>query len=120
MKDLIENAFEGSWGEDTHQGDYKGFALEWFNAGVEWMKSIFPMMNFPPCEMPEIAERSDLLIGEDTIVATTGDYIIFYKDKGHDVAYREYYRGNEDPKWRWKVRYGGYVDDDMIFCWMEK
>ena len=30
--------------------------------------------------------------GEETIVATTDDYIIFYKHKGFDVAYREYWR----------------------------
>lgn len=47
MIDLIEKTFKGLWDEDTLQGDYKGLALAWFSAGAEWMKGMFPMMNFP-------------------------------------------------------------------------
>ena len=58
--------------------------------------------------------------GEETIVSTTDDYIIFYKNKGFDVACREYWKGHNNNQWKWKVRYGRYVNEDEILCWMRK
>lgn len=91
-----------------------------FKAGVEWLKSMFPMMYFPPCTMPEDRMAITKAKGEKFIVATTYDYIIFYKHRGYDIAYREYWKGHHNNKWKWKVKYGRYVNDDEILCWMRK
>lgn len=91
-----------------------------FKSGAEWFKSLFPMMYFPPCIMPEDIMKNTESVGEETIVATTHDYIIFYKHRGYDIAYREYWKGHHNNKWKWKVKYGRYVDDDEILCWMRK
>ena len=120
MKQLIEKAFEESWLNDYYHGNYKGFAQVGFHSGIEWLKSMFPMMYFPPCIMPEDCMDNTGAEGEETIVATTDDYIIFYKHKGFDVAYREYWKGRHNNKWKWKVRYGRYVNDDEILCWMRE
>ena len=40
--------------------------------------------------------------------------------RGYDIAYREYWKGHHNNKWKWKVKYGRYVDDDEILCWMRK
>lgn len=94
--------------------------INMFVKGAEWFKSFFPMMYFPPCDMPEDYMENTVSDGEETIIATTNDYIIYYKHKGFDVAYREYWKGCNNNKWRWKVRYGRYVNDDEILCWMRK
>lgn len=77
MKQLIEKAFEESWLNDYYHGNYKGFAQVGFHSGIEWLKSMFPMMYFPPCIMPEDCMENTVSEGEKTIVATTDDYIIF-------------------------------------------
>lgn len=92
--------------------------LREFCSGAEWFKSLFPMMYFPPCIMPEDIMKPTESEGEEIIIATTDDYIIFYKHRGYDIAYREYWKGHHNDKWKWKVRYGRYVDDDEILCWM--
>lgn len=61
-----------------------------------------------------------ILGGIKAVSCATQDYIIFYKHKGFDVAYREYWKGHNDNKWRWKVKFGRYVNDDEILCWMRK
>ena len=48
-----------------------------FYSGAEWFKNLFPMMYFPPCTMPEDRMGITKSEGEETIVATTHDYIIF-------------------------------------------
>lgn len=116
MKQIAEEAAkEYAKGVNRH-GDvsYCTSDIEAFEAGVEWLKSMFSMFKFPPCSMPE----DGIKLEEGTIVATTDDYVIFYKHKGFDIAYREFFVNNS-PVWCWKVKYGRYVKDDEILCWMK-
>lgn len=111
-----EAAKEYAKGVDKHgYVSYCTSDIEAFEAGVEWLKIMFPMIKFPPCAMPETGMDME----EGTIFATTDDYVIFYKHKGFDIASREFFVNNS-PKWSWKVKFGRYVKDDEILCWMKK
>lgn len=105
---------------DKYTPEKQGNMSHEFCSGAAWFKSLFPMMFFPPCEMPE--ERMGIVKEEleESIAVTTHQYIIFYKYGGYDVAYREYWKGHHNNKWKWRVDYGRYVNDDEILCWMRK
>ncbi|MCP3931144.1 MAG: hypothetical protein GY705_18830 [Bacteroidetes bacterium] len=82
-----------------------------------WVNQHYPQIQYLPCTMPEVLEGEILTIVEDTILATTGVYIIFYRDKGHDSAYREFYHG----KWTWKVEgVPHHVSDDDVVAFIER
>ena len=49
-----------------------------FCSGAEWFKSLFPMMYFPPCIMPEDIMKNTESVGEETIVATTHDLSLIH------------------------------------------
>lgn len=96
--------------KDTYLGVEQAFV-----AGAEWILDRFPIFLVPPCKMPEDIFQSNT---DDTLYATTKEYIIFYKRKGYDIAYREW--SKDDPVWRWRIKYGRIVDDEDILCWMQR
>lgn len=67
--------------------------------------------------MPEVLGGEIYAIVKGTVLATASNYIIFYKDKGYDSAYREYYNG----KWSWKVDgIPHHVSDEDVVAFIEK
>lgn len=85
--------------------------IEW------WVKQNYPQIQYTPCEMPEVLGGEIYEIVENTVLATTTNYIIFYKDKGYDSAYRQYYNG----KWSWVVEgVPHHVPDEIVVAFIEK
>lgn len=82
-----------------------------------WVRQNYPQIQYTPCEMPEVLGGERYEIVKDTVLATTTNYIIFYKDKGHDSAYRQYYNG----KWSWVVDgVPRHVSDEDVVAFIEK
>lgn len=114
--EAFEEAYQKAIKENSSNAG-ETFARSMFEAGTKWMKEKYPVMNVPPCAMPEENFHS-LQAYSGNIFKETKLCVIFYTNRDFDIAYREWTR--DDPVWRWRTYEGKYVKDSDVMCWMGK